>query len=141
MNPHASKYSYVRGSCSCEVTGSHVVTRVTNNVCHMLEIWVQTKMIDDTSAIIVQAVAFAAAEILHKEESSVSSHDAKSANQRTNQQFCQYANRHLNLPFGQHVSRLLNPHGYQSLLNQPSPTQNAQTNAQTNSFTNTQTDL
>ena len=38
-----------------------------------LEIWVQTKMIDDTSAIIVQAVAFAAAEILHKEESSISS--------------------------------------------------------------------
>ena len=30
-------------------------------------------MIDDASAIIVQAVAFAAAEILHKEESSVSS--------------------------------------------------------------------
>jgi hypothetical protein len=30
-------------------------------------------MIDDTSAIIVQAVAFAAAEILHKEESSISS--------------------------------------------------------------------
>ena len=38
-----------------------------------LEIWVQTKMIDDASAIIVQAVAFAAAEILHKEESSISS--------------------------------------------------------------------
>jgi hypothetical protein len=30
-------------------------------------------MIDDASAIIVQAVAFAAAEILHKEESSISS--------------------------------------------------------------------
>jgi hypothetical protein len=30
-------------------------------------------MIDDASAIIVQAVAFVAAEILHKEESSVSS--------------------------------------------------------------------
>jgi len=30
-------------------------------------------MIDDASAIIVQAVAFAAAKILHKEESSVSS--------------------------------------------------------------------
>ncbi len=30
-------------------------------------------MIDDASAIIVQAVAFTAAEILHKEESSVSS--------------------------------------------------------------------
>ena len=39
----------------------------------MLEIWVQTKMIDDASAIIVQAVVFAAAEILHKEESYISS--------------------------------------------------------------------
>ncbi len=47
---------------------------VTNNVCHTLEIWVQPKMIDDAYAIIVQAVAFAAAEILHKEESSVSSY-------------------------------------------------------------------
>ena len=32
-----------------------------------------TKMIEDASAIIVQAVAFVATEILHKEESSVSS--------------------------------------------------------------------
>ncbi len=34
-----------------------------------------TKMIDDSSAIIVQALAFTAAKILHKEEFSVSSRD------------------------------------------------------------------
>ena len=36
-------------------------------------------MIDDSSAIIVQALAFTAAEILHKEESSVSSRDGRIA--------------------------------------------------------------
>ncbi len=39
-------------------------------------------MIDDASAIIVQAVAFAAAEILHKEESSVSSRAGRIAEGR-----------------------------------------------------------
>ena len=39
-------------------------------------------MIDDASAIIVQAVAFAAAEILHKEESSVSSRAGRIAEVR-----------------------------------------------------------
>jgi len=61
-------------------------------------------MIDDTCAIIVQAAAFAAAEILHKEESSVSSRAGRITAGRIQRQYTMLTAVLANPVFNVHIA-------------------------------------